>query len=294
MNFPLLDLDLLNTLVAIADLGGFSKAGARVGRTQSAVSLQMRRLEEATGQKLFSRRGRRQGLTEAGHALVHHGRRMLALNEEALAMLAGAALAGTVRLGASPDLAETWLPPVLGEFAGQFPAVRLECIMDRSAQLVQLAQDGRLDLAVTFDQGQHATARGLGQLPLTWIGSRSLPARRGGTLALAMLSAPSPFRDRAEDALDRAGIPWRVVFTSLSVAALWAAVRAGLGVTVRPSIGIPPDLARVPRAWSLPPVGNAQLSLHTAPGGLSSAGARLSQMLEKHLRGRLKAARKSG
>lgn len=294
MNSPLLELDLLSTLVAIADLGGFSKAGARVGRTQSAVSLQMRRLEEATGLKLFSRQGRRQGLTEAGHALVHYGRRMLALNEEALGMLAGASLAGTVRLGASPDLAESWLPPVLGEFAGQFPAVRLECIMDRSAHLVQLAKDGRLDLAVTFDQGEYATARVLGQIPLVWIGSRRLPAKRRGSLALAVLSAPSPFRERAEAALDRAGIPWRVVFTSLSVAAVWAAVRAGLGVTVRPSIGIPPDLTRVPRAWRLPPAGNAQLSLHAAPGGLSSAGVRLSDMLEKHLRGRLKAARKTG
>ena len=291
MEAPLLELDLLHTIVAIADLGGFAKAGARVGRTQSAVSLQMRRLEEATGQKLFSRRGRNQALTEAGHTLVHFARRMLALNEEALGVLSGDSLAGTVRLGASQDLAEAWLPPVLGEFAEQFPAVRLECQMDRSAPLVQLVKDGRLDLAVTLDHGQHALGTVLGEVPRVWIGPRSLSARGPRPLPLVMLNSPCAFREQALAALDRAGISWRIVFTSLSVSALWAAVRAGLGVTVRTRVGLPADLRPISHSWRLPSVGSAYLTLHSASGGLSDAGSRLSGMLEKHLRKRLGGAR---
>lgn len=289
---PLLDMELLNTLVSIADLGGFSKAATRVGRTQSAVSLQMRRLEDAAGQALFARRGRSQVLTESGHTLVHYARRLLAMNEEALGAVSGGGLGGTVRLGASQDLAESWLPPLLGEFAARFPAVRLECQTDRSAHLVQLVKDGRLDLAVTLDLGEGAGSRHLGPVPLRWIGSPTARPIRNGPLALVMLGAPSPFRDQAVAALDRAGIPWRIVFTSESIAALWAAVRAGLGVTVRPPIGMPSGLRRVPAAWRLPPLGTALMSLHFAPGGLPSAGARLADVLERHLQMRLRALRR--
>jgi DNA-binding transcriptional LysR family regulator len=293
MESPLLELDLLTTLVAIADLGGFAKAGVRVGRTQSAVSLQMQRLEELAGRPLFSRRGRVQTLTEAGQTLVHYARRMLALNEEALGTLGNAAAGGTVRLGTAQDLAEAWLPPILGEFAAQYPMVRLECRVDRSAPLIQAVREGQVDLALTM-HGQHAGATVLGELPLAWIGLRRQAARSRSTLTegplpLVMLNPPCDFRDRALAALDQAGIPWRIAFSSLSVSALWAAVRAGLGVTVRTRVGLPTDLAVLPPGPRLPKLPSTQVALHTAPGDAPGAATRLAAMLAADLRKRLAA-----
>jgi DNA-binding transcriptional LysR family regulator len=288
MDTPLLDLDLLNTLVAIADLGGFAKAGVRVGRTQSAVSLQMQRLEELAGQKLFVRKGRTQGFTEAGHTLVHYSRRMLALNGETVGILGHAALAGTVRLGTSQDVAEAWLAPVLGGFASQFPSVRLECRVENSATLAQAVKNGDLDLALTLHHGQHAGVELLGDLQLIWIGPQGKAPNPGQAMPLALLNPPCEFRDQALRALDQAGIPWRIVFSSLSVSALWAAVRAGLGWTVRTRVGLPQDL-RIHSKSRLPPLGRTQVALHRAPGGLSPAAVRLSEMLAVHLRKRLRA-----
>jgi len=293
METPRLELDLLNTLVAIADLGGFAKAGARVGRTQSAVSLQMQRLEELAGQALFARSGRSQTLTEAGQTLVYYARRMLALSDEAVGVLGNASLAGTVRLGTSQDMAEGWLPPVLGAFAKQFPAVRLECHVDRSAALVQAAREGQLDVALTLHHGQHAGAEVLGELPLVWIGpGKGMPPTEG-PLPLVMLNAPCEFRDRSLQALDQAGIPWRIVFSSLSVSALWAAIRAGLGVTVRTRVGLPPDLRVLARSKRFPGLPRTQVALHADAATLSTVGSRLYDMLATHLRKRLTAGVKT-
>ena len=241
-----LDLDVLRTLVLAVDLGGFARAAHRVGRTQSAVSLQMRRLEDSAGQALFTRAGRSFALTTAGEQMLGYARRLLAINDEAVAAVRGTRLACPVRLGVLADFAETWLPPVLAGFARAHPTARLEVQVDRRVAVLEALDRGRLDLALVFD-AERPRGVALRDLAMTWIASRTW--RPGGVLPLVLFETPCVFRTAALAALDRAGIPWHVAFTSQSLAGIWAAVDAGLGVTVRTPIGVPRGLRVIdPRA----------------------------------------------
>jgi DNA-binding transcriptional LysR family regulator len=236
-----LDLDVLRTLVLAVDLGGFARAARRVGRTQSAVSLQMRRLEDSAGQSLFTRAGRSFALTPAGEQVLGYARRLLAINDEAVAAVRGSRLACPVRLGVLADFAETWLPPVLAGFARTHPTARLEVQVDRRIALLDALDRGRLDLALVFDADRPRGVQ-LGDLAMTWIAPRSRRWPPGGVLPLVLFEAPCVFRTAALAALDRAGIPWHIAFTSQSLAGIWAAVGAGLGVTVRTPVGVPRTL----------------------------------------------------
>jgi DNA-binding transcriptional LysR family regulator len=244
-----LDLDVLRTLVLAVDLGGFARAARRVGRTQSAVSLQMRRLEDSARQSLFTRAGRSFALTTAGEQVLGYARRLLAINDEAVAAVRGTRLACPVRLGVLADFAETWLPPVLARFARTHPTARLEVQVDRRIAVLEAIDRGRLDLALVFDADRPRGVR-VGDLPMAWIAPRGrwLP---GGVLPLVLFEAPCVFRTAALAALDRAGIPWHVAFTSQSLAGIWAAVDAGLGVTVRTPVGVPRTLRVVDPAAGL-------------------------------------------
>jgi DNA-binding transcriptional LysR family regulator len=255
-----LDLDVLRTLVLAVDLGGFAHAARRVGRTQSAVSLQMRRLEDSAGQLLFTRAGRSFALTPAGEQVLGYARRLLAINDEAVAAVRGTRLACPVRLGVLADFAETWLPPVLARFARSHPTARLEVQVDRRIALLDALDRGRLDLALVFDAERPSGTR-LGELPMAWIAPRGSPWPPGGSLPLVLFEAPCVFRTAALGALDRAGIPWHVAFTSQSLAGIWAAVDAGLGVTVRTAAGVPRALAVLPPSARLPALGSTTLWL---------------------------------
>src|SRR5271163_2254488 len=132
-----LDIPILRTLVTAQDLGGFGRAAEQVGRSQSAVSLQMRKLERQLGEPLFRKQGRGVVLTEAGDAVLAYARRILELNDQAVAAVRGAAIDGRVRFGMPGDFAETWLPAVLGRFKRAHPAVRIEASVDRNAVLLE-------------------------------------------------------------------------------------------------------------------------------------------------------------
>jgi DNA-binding transcriptional LysR family regulator len=279
---PCFDLDVLRTLVLAVDLGGFARAARRVGRTQSAVSLQMRRLEDHAGQPLFTRAGRSFAITAAGELVLGYARRLLALNDEALAAVRGTRLASPVRLGLLPDLAETWLPPVLARFAREHPTARLEVQVDRGIAMLDALDRGRLDLALVFDTDRPRGVR-LAELPMVWIARRSTQWPLDGVLPLVLLEAPCTFRTAALAALDRAGIRWHVAFTSQSLNGIWAAVGAGLGVTVRTPIGVPrglevrePATGSAPGLPSLPPIA---LWLHDSPASTSPQVAELRALL---------------
>ena len=145
-----LDTDVLRTLVAARQLGGFNRAAQQVGRSQSAVSQQIRKLEEQVGQPLFRREGRRLALTEAGDVILSYARRILDLNDEAVAAVRGTALGGTIRVGLPTDFAESWLPVVLARFKRAHPGVRVEASTDRRAILIDRLDKGQLDLVLLF------------------------------------------------------------------------------------------------------------------------------------------------
>lgn len=275
---PNLDLDLLRSLVAAIDLGGFGRAAAKLGRSQSAVSLQMQRLEAQLGRPLFRKEGRRLALTDAGDTVLAYARRLLALNDEAVAAVRGVAVSGSVRLGVTQDLVEPALTPVLARFARAHPAAHVEVRVERSGALVDQLAGGRLDLVVLFTRD---TGDALAELPITWIGPNGFSRDRTQPLPLVLFEAPCLFRQVAIEALDSAGIPWRIALTSPSLSGLWAAVSAGLGVGVRTTYGLPKDLAVID---GLPPLPSVGLQIRTSTAPLSPAATRLKEILEETLR----------
>jgi DNA-binding transcriptional LysR family regulator len=251
-NTPLLDLALLQTLVAVERDGSLAKAAARVGRTQSAVSLQMQRLEQLLSVDLFDRAGRSLVLTEAGHAMRAHAERMLALNSEAVSAVRGHRVAGQVSLGMSVDFEHTWLPQAMARFSRSHPKIQVDLRLDRNTALERAVTEGEIDMAVIFGTPSPTDRAAIGSVPMAWIGRENFVRPPDANLPLLLLEAPCLFRTAALKALEEAGIPWRLAVTSPSLGGLWATALAGMGVTVRSGIMLPPGLANVGAHLGLP------------------------------------------
>jgi DNA-binding transcriptional LysR family regulator len=251
------------------ELGSFARAADRLGRSQSAVSTQLRKLEDQVGQALVQKAGRGLALTTAGESLLSYARRILELNDEAVATLRTAELEGWVRLGLPQDFAENLLPSVLGRFARAHPKVRVEVRTERNSLLVENTVRGGLDLSLAWDDAEgspHAVR--LAELPIRWIGRPDwggIESLGSEPLPLVAFERPCVFRTAGVAALDEAGIPWRLAFTSPSLAGLWAAAGAGLGITLRTGIGVPTTLTALDTAATgLPSLPTMPLSLHRA------------------------------
>src|SRR5579871_1392551 len=265
-----LDMDVLRTLVVAQQLGIFNRAAHHIGRSQSAVSQQLRKLEEQVGEPLFQKQGRHMVLTDAGEVVLAYARRILDLNDEAVAALRGRAVEGLVRFGLPADFAETWLPAALGRFKRTHPSVRIEAVVDRNRRLLGMLDKDELDLVLAIGSGTRSDARMLATLPLQWIGAASANATwaEGEPIPLAVYEAPCFFRQRAMAARDKAGLAWRIAFTSPSLHGLWAAVEAGLGITLRTAVGLPAALRVLD---GLPPLAEPALPVCLHDGGRALA-----------------------
>jgi DNA-binding transcriptional LysR family regulator len=274
-----LDIDILRTLATAYRLGSFNRAAEALGRSQSAISQQIHKLEDRVGHKLFRKRGRGLELTESGEVLLGYARRILELNDEAIASLAGASVAGSVRIGLPGDFAEKWLPAILGRFKRAHPTVHVEAAVDKNMLLVERLGKGKIDLALLLGAGNLGGAEVLATLPMAWIGAPGMLRKKNEPVPLVLFEQPCQFRAAAIAALDVAKIPWRIEFTSPSLAGLWAAAEAGLGVTVRTTASIPPHLADIGKACRLPKLPSVQLGLHSGSRPLSQAASRLRDVL---------------
>jgi DNA-binding transcriptional LysR family regulator len=276
-----LDLDLLHTFVAIADHGGFAHAAKRVHRSQSAVSLQMQRLESVAGAALFKRAGRHMQITDAGDVLLNRARKLLALNDETLQALRGTVVEGTVRLGATTDVAEDFLPGILKEFCAAHAQVKLEVAVERSHELVRAFRAGSLDLAIAL--GETPKGQVLGQQKVMWIAARDFKLDPAQPVPLVLLDAPCLFRELAIEALDAHRVPWRIVYGTSSLSGLRAAVKAGLGITPR-TVSLPvAGLKYIARRRQLPALGRIALSLYGAKNADSLAASKLAGLIEERL-----------
>jgi DNA-binding transcriptional LysR family regulator len=282
-----LDMDTLRAFVALADLGGLAQAGRRIGRTEAAISQQLKRLEERAGQELVTRQGRRLRLTDAGERLLGYARRILALNDEALAAVQGTDLSGQVRFGTSQDFGEAWLPPVLAQFRRAYPSICLEVRVDGGTRSVQAVEAGELDFALALGLGERGRCRTIGRLPLVWIAHEDFEWDRRAPLPLAVFTAPCRFRNRGVAALDAIGIPWSIALTSPGLHGVWTAVKAGLGVTIRTPQGLLPGLQIVNGKFGLPDLGDVDVSLYFRDSTCSPAVESLAQMLTERLSGRI-------
>lgn len=278
-----LDMEVLRTFVAGVDLGSFARAAERLARSPSAVSAQLKKLEEQAGAPLFQKAGRGLALTEAGEQLLGYARRLLDLNDEAVAALRAGEIAGQVRLGLQEDFAEALLPSVLGRFARTHARLRVEARVSRNADLIERVVAGTLDLALLWGEGLPIPhAERVAELPMVWLGAADerLAWRHSAPLPLASFEAPCLFRSVGVSALDAAGIAWWSAFTSPSLSGLWAATAAGIGVMVRTPLGLPASLRVLDaRALGLPALPSIALTLCIAEARPAPAVAQLAELL---------------
>ncbi|QJP07922.1 LysR substrate-binding domain-containing protein [Pseudomonas multiresinivorans] len=278
------DLDVLRTFVTGIELGSFARAAERLGRSTSAVSAQLKKLEEQAGTPVLRREGRGMALTEAGETLLAYARRLLDLNDEAAGALRGGSLEGRVRLGLQEDFGETLLPAVLARFARAHPRVRIEVRTSRNQQLIEGVRSGELDLALAWETGERTPyMERLGAVAQCWIGAPDAPLFPGAqALPLVMLEAPCLLRSAATAALDRAGVPWRVAFTSAGLSGIWAAVGAGLGIGLRTPIGLPAGVERLDAGRAgLPAMEPLGLCLHCSEAEPDAVVERLRELLKE-------------
>ncbi|WP_391487592.1 LysR substrate-binding domain-containing protein [Leclercia tamurae] len=281
---PTLDLDALRTFAIGMECGSFAQAALRLCRSTSAVSAQLKKLEQQCGTELVMKRGRGLTLTRDGEIVMGYARRMLALNDEMQSVIKGEQLQEEIRIGMQEDFGESLMPGILGEFKRHHPGVRIIARVDRNGPLLNAFDDDALDMVLLW-QDSHAQRQGrtIGQSQMAWIQPPDLDISAllagGEPLPLVMFDHPCLMRSHAIDCLNRAGIPWRVVFVSHSLSGIWAAVQAGLGVTLRTRIGMPGNLRVAGKV--LPTPGSLGITLQHKEG--TKARTLLEQLMSEAL-----------
>ncbi|MDX1755711.1 MAG: LysR family transcriptional regulator [Marinobacter sp.] len=263
-SLPLLDTDVLRTFVAIAEHGSFTRAAEQVYRTPAALSMQIKRLEETLGQSLFVRETRKVRLTPEGEVLLSFGRRLLKLNEEAVAQFLTPPVEGTVRFGMPDDIGTRILPGILAQFARTHPAVQVDVVVGRSVEMQARIDRDELDL-VLVSEGSDGLEPGRGDLvhsePLVWAGREGGIAVQRSPLPVALASHGCAWRAMALTALDRANIPYRIAYTSENCTGQEAAMIADLAIAPFPLSLIRPPLRRLDQTTDLPPLGHSRIAL---------------------------------
>lgn len=237
----LLDLDHLRSFLAIVNTGSFTRAAQHVHKTQSAVSVHIRRLEETLGKPLFAKDGRNARLTPEGELLVDYAKRLLELNHETVSAISVPLLSGQIRIG-TPVYAERYFPLIFASFAKAYIDVEIQIFSDESGELARKLDRSELDIALVT----HASAHGRGEVicmeQLYWVTSADHRVHQLEVVPLALYHAASALRTIATDALDAVGRRYRVAYCSASNDALIGAVSAGLAVGMLPGCSLQPSL----------------------------------------------------
>ena len=260
---PLLDLDLLKTLVAIAETGNFSAAALAVHRTPSAVSMQVKKMEDLLGRPVFIRDSRSVELTSDGAFLLEHARRMLALNRDAVARFVVPDVQGIVRLGAPDDVAERFLVDMLRRFNESHPQVTVNVMIDGTQRMMEMVHNGVLDLTlITCEAGfKDDGAEVLFREKLVWAACKGGVAAEQKPLPVSVWEEGCAWRKAALEQLDARNIPWRVAFQSAHISGQRAAVLADLAVAPIPVSSIGGDIVEAPKHFDLPELPNYALGL---------------------------------
>ncbi len=281
---PLLEHDVLRTFVAIADSGSFSRAAQQVFRTPSAVSMQIKRLEETLGKSVFVREPRHVRLTAEGEALLGYARRLLELNEEAVAQFLSPNINGTVSFGTTDDVGTRILPGVLSQFARTHPAVQVNVRVERSGELLRQIEADELELALVTAGNDGQNDRG-GEVVynerLVWAGREGGVAVERSPLPLVLAHQGCAWRATALAALDRSGQRYRIAYTSEHCGAQEAAMLADLAVGPLPRGLVRPPLRVLDEEAGLPPLGSYRVALVRAPGRDAAAEALAEHVVER-------------
>jgi DNA-binding transcriptional LysR family regulator len=253
--------DLLRTFVAFADTGSLARAASAVGRSPSAVTAQMQRLEEIIGEPLLASAGRGRALTPAGEDFVGHARRILAAHRDAWLSMKGARTDGRTRLGCTQDFADSTLPDLLRAFARSHPRVRIDLRVGRSNELTQAYDQGDIDVLLVMRLGATADEVAILREPMVWLAATGGLMSSDNMLPIALLDSPCGFRAAAIAALDAARRTYRLAATSPSLSGLKAAVRSGIAVMPRTSRTIAAGIGLAPAHLALPDLPDAEFTL---------------------------------
>jgi DNA-binding transcriptional LysR family regulator len=257
---PPIDTELLKTFVTIVETQSFTRTGDRLHRTQPAISMQIRRLEEALGKEVFDRTKRQIQLTREGEVLLHYARRILSLSDEAMSRIGQADLSGILRIGTSDDYANILLPEILRRFAEAQAGVQVDLVCDNGVAIERKLRDGLVDLALVACRGAVAEEELIRTEELVWIAATPSQAKNR-PLSLAVFPEGCVCRATMAEALDAAGRGWRIGFSSDNIGAIHAAVRSGLGVSAVERSLVPAGVRILDQAAGLPPLAPVHLCL---------------------------------
>ncbi len=261
---PLLDLDLLRTLVAIAETGNFTAAAEAVHRTPSAVSMQVKRVEEIIGRPVFKRDSRSVSATSDGELLLAHGRRVLALNAELIKRYVEPEVAGVVRLGVPDNLAENSVPGMLRQFSQTHCCVTVDVVVDESIRLKKRVRENELDLAVVACNIGNELDRDMELLfseKLVWAGAKNGISYEQDPLPISVWEEGCSWRKLAIDSLEAMGRDYRIAFMSAFLSAQRAAVVADMAIAPIPKSSCNEDIVELGKAHGLPELEDYGLAL---------------------------------
>ncbi|MHA2938174.1 LysR substrate-binding domain-containing protein [Vibrio sp. RC27] len=278
-----LDTELLRTLIAIADTGSYAGAATTVHRSQSAISMQVKRLEEVVKQPIFEKQGRRSVLTSQGENLLLYARRIVKLQDEVMSTLANPEIQGEVRFGVCDDYVTSLIPPILVSFAEKYPNVHIKLHSLSSSQLIEHTLQGEFDFSLVNLFANEANYEVLVTCPLVWVSSANKLTHEQSPLPLA-LEGVCRWGKWAQQALDDTGINYRLAYSSPSHDGVSAFVHSGLAVAVMSQITVTPDLRILREADGFPALPQTSIGLVTKPTLLSPA----SRELINHIREEIK------
>ena len=257
----LLDVDQLRTFIAIAETGSFTRAAEVVNTTQSAVSMQMKRLEERLERPIFARDGRASKLTDDGQRLLDYARRIVKLNVETIAAFSDAELSGRVRLGVPDDYADRYLPEIMARFSRAYPGVELSVICEPSVDLLERIDANELDLAIVTNCESKRASETFRRERLLWVTSNRHGTHAEERVPLALGRPTCSWRSIACERLETVARPYRVLYSSSNAGAVAAAVLAGLAVSVLPESGLRPGMRVLSPADGFPDLPSCHVGL---------------------------------
>ena len=282
MHVANLDIDLLRSFAAVADTGSFTAAAELVARTQSAVSVQVKRLEEIVGRRVFERTSRSLALTPAGETLLGYARRILELNDESVRRIAEPPVTGEIRLGITEYFVPNELPAILARFAAAYPDVHLEVRMGLSRDLREELARKQFD-AVIVRLAPRERDQAIWSEPQVWVARKGFEPERGAVLPLALLPAPCVLREHALESLKRLKRPWKIAFTGSSMVSVQAAVCAGLGVSILPRSSLLPGMQVLPKGRNYPDPGPLEVGVLRGAGARTDIVAALERVIGQTL-----------
>ncbi|GGK56734.1 LysR family transcriptional regulator [Amphritea balenae] len=278
-------MDLLRTFTTINDLGGFTQAGELLGRSQPAISLQVKRLEELLDIQLFNRAGGLK-LTEEGRMLYESARKILEMNDAVVSQLSAPSVSGTVRLGTPNDFEVSFLPVLLSKFSRAYPDVTLDVTSDVSINLRDGYKKGSYDMVMSMDEfPEHGFADDDYIVEtLSWIADPGFNLNRSQPVPLVLYPQGCIYRKHITDALNEAGIPWRVLYCSSSLLGIQSAIKAGLGISALVLNTIPEIFQAEQTYNNLPELGKVTIGFNYDQNSLSPAATLLLDFLRRGLK----------